>query len=179
MIDPVIQLTLRAGLATLFTAAAWHKLSDRTRFAASLRAYELLPRALLSPIARFLPALECCIAIGLLCAPSQAPAALASMALLTGYTGAIAVNLARGRREIDCGCFASALRVPLSSWLIARNLALIGASALAVMPIGARSLNWVDLFTVVAAVIMLSLLSAAAQRLAQSGPALLHSRGPR
>lgn len=179
MIDPVIELTLRVGLAILFAAAAWHKLSDRARFAASLRAYELLPRRVLSPVAWLLPALECAIALGLLHAPSREPAALASMALLTVYTGAIAANLARGRREIDCGCFASSARVPLSSWLIARNLILIGASALVVIPVRARSLIWVDLLTVVGAVITVSLLSTAAQRLAQTGPALLRLRGQR
>lgn len=179
MIDPAIELSLRIGLALLFAAAAWHKLSDRTRFAASLSAYELLPRRLLSPSAWLLPALECALSIGLLHAPTRAPAALASIALLAIYTGAIAVNLARGRRDIDCGCFATSAQVRLSPWLVARNLILIAASSLLVVPIGARAMIWVDLLTVAATVIALSLLWTATQRLAQTGPALLHLRGRR
>lgn len=179
MIDPVIELTLRAVLSLLFAAAAWHKVSDRTRFAASLDAYALLPPPLVLPISLLLPALECALAIGLLYAPTREPAAIASMALLTLYTGAIAANLARGRREIDCGCFASSARVPLTPWLIARNLVLIGAAALLVAPVRARAILWVDRFTVVAAVLVLWLLWAAAQRLAQTGPTLQRLGGRR
>ena len=73
---------------------------------------------------------------GLLHAPTRQPTAIASMTLLAIYTGAIASNLARGRREIDCGCFASSARVPLSPWLIARNLILIAAAALLVRRCG-------------------------------------------
>lgn len=179
MIDPVIALTVRAALALLFAAAAWHKVSDRTRFAASLDAYALLPARLVSPSTWLLPALECSLAIGLLYAPTRAPTAIASMALLAVYAGAIAVNLARGRREIDCGCFASSARVPLSPWLIARNLVLIAAAALLLAPVRARALVWVDPFTVLAAVLVLWLLSASAQRLAQTGPGLQRLGGLR
>jgi hypothetical protein len=179
MIDPVIELTVRAGLALLFATAAWHKVLDRARFAASLGAYALLPARLVSPSAWLLPALECSLAIGLLYAPTREPTAIASMALLAIYTGAIAVNLARGRREIDCGCFASSARVPLSPWLVVRNLILIAAAALLLVPVRARALVWVDPFTVVTAVVVLWLLSAAAQRLAQTGPALQRLGGQR
>ncbi|MGB3051488.1 MAG: MauE/DoxX family redox-associated membrane protein [Polyangiales bacterium] len=179
MIDPVIELTLLAALALLFAAAAWHKVSDQARFAASLQAYALLPTRLIAPSALLLPVLECACAVGLLYAPSREPAAIASMALLTIYTGAIATNLARGQREIDCGCFASSARVPLSPWLVARNLILIGAAALLVAPVRTRALVWVDQFTVVTAVLVLWLLSAAARRLAQTGPELRRLGGHR
>lgn len=179
MIDPVIELTLCAALALLFAAAAWHKVSDRSRFAASLDAYALLPSPLVAPSALLLAVLECALVVGLLHVPARQPAAIASMALLTLYTGAIAVNLARGRREIDCGCFISSARVPLSLWLVARNLVLIGAAGLLVAPVRPRPLVWVDWFTVVAAVLALWLLTAAAQLLAQTGPALQRFGGHR
>jgi len=38
--------------------------------------------------------------------------------LLALYTLAVVVNLARGRREIDCGCFGPAARQPLSAALV-------------------------------------------------------------
>lgn len=179
MIDPVIELTLRTAFALLFAAAAWHKVSNRTRFAASLDAYALLPARLVAPISLLLPALECALAIGLLHAPSREPAAIASMALLALYTGAIATNLARGRREMDCGCFASSARVPLTPWLVVRNLVLISAAALLVAPVRARSLVWVDQLSIATAVLVLWLLWSAALRLAQTGPALQRLGGPR
>ncbi|NNE18039.1 MAG: methylamine utilization protein MauE [Myxococcales bacterium] len=179
MIDPVIELTLRAILSLLFATAAWHKLSDRARFAASLEAYALLPAGLVSPISLLLPALECALAIGLVYAPSREPAAIASMALLTLYTGAIAANLWRGRRDIDCGCVASSARIPLSPWLVVRNLGLIGAAALLLAPMRIRALLWVDQLTVVTAVLVLCLLWGASQRLAQTGPALQRLGGRR
>lgn len=177
MIDPVIDITLRTCLALLIASAAWHKLSDRFRFAGTLRAYELLPPRLVSPVASLLPLIELSIAAGLLYPPSRELAALAAMSLLALYTGAIATNLLRGRHEIDCGCFASSRRAPLSRLLIVRNLVLLSAAALLLMPARSRTLLWVDLFTAAAAVLALSLLWAAAQRLAESGPALLRSRG--
>lgn len=172
MIDPVIELTLCAVLALLFAAAAWHKVSDRGRFTVSLGAYALLPAPLVAPSALLLPVLEGALAVGLLHVPTRQPAAVASMALLTLYTGAIAVNLARGRRQIDCGCFAPSARIPLSPWLVARNLVLIVAAGVLVAPVRARTMVWIDSFTVIAAVLALWLLAAAAQRLAQTGPAL-------
>lgn len=178
MTDPVVDITLRTCLALLIASAAWHKLSDRLRFAATLRAYELLPRWLVSPAASLLALLELSIAAGLLYPPSRELAALAAISLLALYTGAIATNLLRGRQQIDCGCFASSHSAPLSSLLIVRNLVLLSAAALLLMPVRSRALLWVDLCTVAAAVLTLSLLWAAVQHLAASGPALQSSKGP-
>jgi len=172
MIDPVIELSLRLALVLLFIVAAWHKVSDRFRFGATLRAYQLLPPWLLAPFAWLLPMAEASIALGLVVSSTRNAAAFGAGALLFVYAGAIAVNLARGRREIDCGCFASSARVPLSNWLVARNAILIVAVCVLVMPVRPRALVWVDALTIATAVITLSLLWAAGQRLANTGPAL-------
>ena len=179
MIDPAIELSVRLGLALLFAAAAWHKVSDRVRFVAAVRAYHLLPSWLVSPVARLLPLLEATIALGLAYTPTRQAAAFAAVPLLALYTLAIAVNLARGRREIDCGCFAASARVPLSNWLIVRNAILIGAACLLIMPIRTRTLVWIDALTVVTTLITLSLLWAAGRRLAHTGPALRQLGGAR
>ncbi|RLB44820.1 MAG: methylamine utilization protein MauE [Deltaproteobacteria bacterium] len=179
MIDPVIELSLCFALVLLFAAAAWHKVSDRMRFGAVVRAYNLLPSWLVAPATRLLPLLEASIAIGLLYPPTRRAAALAGVPLLVLYTTAISVNLARGRREIDCGCFAASARVPLSNWLVVRNAVLIGAACLLLMPVRARTLVWIDGLTVVTTLITLSLLWAAGQRLAQTGPALRQLGGAR
>jgi len=172
MIDPVIALSVALGLALLFLTAAWHKAVEHGRFGATLRAYGLLPSWLVSPASWFLPAAEAVIACGFVYPTTRQAAAFTAVPLLASYTAAIAVNLVRGRRDIDCGCFASSARVPLSSWLIVRNFALIGAACVLVVPVRTRSFLWIDVVTIVTAVISLALLWAAGQRLAHTGPTL-------
>jgi hypothetical protein len=172
MIDPVVELSICFGLALLFAAAAWHKVSDRARFGAVLRAYELLPSWLVGPATRLFPVLETSVAVTLLYPPTRHAAALAAVTLLVLYTLAISLNLARGRREIDCGCFAASSRVPLSNWLVVRNLVVIAAACTLLLPVWARALIWVDGLTVVSALITASVLWTAGQRLSQTGPLL-------
>ncbi len=172
MIDPVFELSVCFALALLFGAAAWHKVSDRVRFRAVVDAYDLLPSWLASPAARLLPALEASVAVALLYPPSRHAAAIVAVPLLSVYTAAIFVNIVRGRREIDCGCFTASSRVPLSNWLVLRNVVLIAAACILLLPIRGRTLVWVDGLTIATALITMSLLWAAGQRLAQTGPAL-------
>ena len=172
MMDPVVDIILRVALASLFAAAAWHKLSDSTRFRATLRAYQILPAWALSPVARILPVVEGLVALALPLSTTKSTASLAGACLLGVYSAAIGLNLLRGRREIDCGCFASSARVPLSATLLARNALLIVAALVASMPASPRTLVWADSFTIAAALLALALLWMATQRLAQTGPAL-------
>jgi hypothetical protein len=171
-IDLVIAWALRVGLALLFVGAAWHKLSDRARFEAAIRAYALLPTRASAPASWLLPAFEGAIALALLVPAWQRPATAAAAALLSLYTAAIAINLARGRRRIDCGCFSSRSATPISGTLVARNGALIGATCLLLLPVRMRPLVWVDALTLTTALVTLLLLWGAAQRLFRTGPAL-------
>jgi uncharacterized membrane protein YphA (DoxX/SURF4 family) len=147
MIDPVVSVSLRGLLALLFVVAGWHKLSDTERFAAMLRAYRLMPDSLARPLALGLPLAE--IVVGaLLVLPWTTAGAIGGGALLALYSLAISVNLMRGRRAIDCGCFGSASNVPLSGALLLRNAILIIAMGAAACPLSARRLVWLDAFTV-------------------------------
>ena len=66
---------------------------------------------------------------------TPATGSLMAALLLCLYTGAIAVNLGRGRTAIDCGCGGQA--TPLSGWLLTRNgLLLCLAWAAAALPSG-------------------------------------------
>jgi hypothetical protein len=172
MIDPVVELSICAGLALLFAVAAWHKASDQARFAGVLRAYEVLPSWLALPATRLVPMLEASIAMGLLYAPTRRAAALAAVTLLVAYTMAISLNLVRGRREIDCGCFAASSRVPLSNWLVLRNVVVIASACTLLLPVRARALIWVDGLTIAAALITAAVLWTVAQRLSHTGPLL-------
>jgi hypothetical protein len=164
MIDPVVSVSLRCVLALLFAAAAWHKVSDHARFASTLEAYQLLPTWLGKGVAKGLPMLEIAIAVSFL-SPVYRLVAIGGAVLLVVYSVAIAINLARGRRYIDCGCFGRAARVPLSETLLVRNVVLIAAAAAASLPVGARPLVWMDTFTAVAVVTVTTLLWGSIRRL--------------
>ncbi|MDH3199826.1 MAG: hypothetical protein OEM15_02930 [Myxococcales bacterium] len=166
MIDPVVSVSLRCVLALLFATAAWHKVSNRDRFASTLEAYRLLPTWLGKGVARGLPVLEIAIAVSLLL-PLYRPAALGAAVLLVLYSVAIAINLARGRRDIDCGCFGRAARVPLSETLLLRNAVFIAAAAAVHLPVGARPLLWMDGFTAVAVLTVTTLLWGSLRRLGE------------
>jgi uncharacterized membrane protein len=147
--DPALTWMLAVALLMLFLASAAMKFADLSRFAAALENYRLLPPALVAPAAWMIPALEAVAALGLL-VPARRPAAcLLIAALLTIFTAAIAINLARGRREIDCGCFGAALSQTLSGWLIARNVILLAAAAAVALPAPLRTLEAVDFVTIV------------------------------
>src|SRR5262249_4609965 len=69
--------------------------------------------------------------------------------LLAIFTGAIMLNLARGRREIDCGCFGPMMRQRLSGWLVVRNIALAMMVATANANPELRTLLPLDYVTIV------------------------------
>lgn len=172
MIDPVLAITIRLLLALLFAAAAWHKHSDRLRFVGTVRAYRLLPEFWLTPAAWFFPVIEIGIALGLLYSPATDAAVFATLALLSIYSFAIWQNLTPDGRQIDCGCFATSATVPLSGWLIARNVLLMLSACVLLMPERARSLIWIDGLTIAATVFAAGAIWMAAQGLAGTGPAL-------
>lgn len=179
-VDPVIAATLRCLLALLFAGAVWHKLADLTAFRIVLYDYRVLPPALVTPVTALVVATEVALAAALPWAGAAPTAPWIAMALLAVYAVAIAVNLARGRRTLECGCAPSAYRQPLSEWLLLRNAALIGAAALTLLPASPRAWVGLDWLTVAGAVATGAMTWAAAQRLlalATSGPTVPRMRG--
>jgi hypothetical protein len=67
------------------------------------------------------------------------------------------INLARGRTEIDCGCFKSGFSQTISGWLVGRKLLLAAGAALLWLPAGGRTIGNFDVFLVIAASLMLFL----------------------
>jgi hypothetical protein len=165
-VDPAIHWILRAGLAALLATAAFHKAARPGVFLQTLRDYQVLPHAWVPAAVPMIVALEASVAVTLLWPALAQTAAIACGVLLGVYSAAIATNLARGRRFIDCGCLGKGARQPLSGWLLARNGALIFASALAALPMSHRSLTWVDGFSIVGGLCVLSLLFQATNGLA-------------
>jgi hypothetical protein len=174
--DPAFQLVVRASLALLFAVSLRHKLADLDAFRRVLWAYELLPERSVARAGTAVAAGELGLVIALLAAPA-AWAAFLALVVLAIYTTAIAVNLARGRRDIDCGCGGPESYQRLGPVLLLRNglLALVAATLLAT-PV-ARPLGVVDLVTVTLAVASLALLWSAAEALLVAERSLQVLRG--
>jgi uncharacterized membrane protein YphA (DoxX/SURF4 family) len=120
----IAAVIIRLLLSVIFFRAAWHKFNDRSRFQSELAAYQLLPSPLLPAIIPMLVALELATALLLLQLSSHAGLLLGA-ALLLIYASAMAINLQKGRTNIDCGCGGPlAARKTISWLLVLRNLAL-------------------------------------------------------
>lgn len=169
--DPVVAAILRGGLGVVLLTASAHKLRDIPAFRAAVAEYRLLPEAVAGLAAVLLVLVEVGAALALLVPIDARPAAALAAALLALYTSAIAINLARGRRDLDCGCAGPARRQPIGGALVARNLVLLAAALACALPIGPRALGWVDVATVVVAVATLALLYSAVEQLLATGPA--------
>jgi hypothetical protein len=174
--DPAIDATVTTALALLFLVAASHKLRDPTRFRATFAEYRLVPPALAGPTAALLVLVEVAVAGALAVPALRVPGRVAAAGLLVVYAGAVAVNLGRGRRDLDCGCAGPAARQPISGWLVARNGVLAAVALTGLAPAGARPLVWVDAVTVVATTAALAALYAALDRLLANRPAFARLR---
>jgi hypothetical protein len=170
-LDPALALALRAGIALLLGSSSLAKLRDLRGFADAVAGYRLLPAALARPAAFAFAAAELGLAAGLWVPSLRAASALGAAGLLALYGLAIAVNLARGRREIDCGCGGPFGRQPLSEALVLRNALLAAAALACALPETARPLGWLDAWTVAAFVTSAALLYLAAGLLLASAEA--------
>lgn len=165
MLDPAIGLTVAGCFALLFASAALHKLRDVAHFMEALRAYRLLPETAVRLTGVALPVLELAIAIALLLAAARNAAALMGVALLLGYAAAIGVNLARGRRDLACGCGGAQDARPIAPWMVVRNLLLGLVLACVLVPWKPRTLLATDALTVAAGLAVAALLYASLDRL--------------
>ena len=165
-LDPVIGEIARGSFALLFGVACAHKLRGRSAFLETLTHYRILSKSFVAPASLLLPILEGLIAVGLLIEPAREPASLVGAALLAAYAGAMALNLLRGRRQLDCGCLGPRGGGVVSAAFVARNMlmALILA-AVAGIPWSGRPMDWLDVCTTLFAVAVIALLYPAASGL--------------
>ena len=119
-------LIVRLLLAAVFATAAVAKAAGGRKTPEALRAFGV-PRWLVRPVAVVLPAAELGVAAALLPAGSTRYAAIAAAGLLAGFTGAVAYQLARGRRP-DCNCFGGLQAAPIGKGTLARNAVLIAGA---------------------------------------------------
>jgi hypothetical protein len=151
MIDPLLNQAVAAAFALLWWLTAWHKLSARVEFRAALLDYRLLPPGLVPLAAWLIPVGEALLGLAWVTGPASVAGPL-SAALLGVYALAIAINLGRGRVHMGCGCgFGSAAGkdLPMSWWLVARNVVLGALALTGALPVADRSLGLVDGLTLI------------------------------
>ena len=172
MIHPIVAVSCSLVLAVILFTGASHKLRAPHRFARQIEDYALLSGAAISLVARALPVVEVLIAVALLVPGLRIWGAASAGLLLAIYSGAIAINLWRGRRDIDCGCSGPELERPLSAALLARNGVLIVMAVLAGLPTGAVALHGFGLFLIGASVAAVLILYTATEGLLTNQPRL-------
>lgn len=116
----------------MFLVAGLSKRRSGDDFARILASYDLLPQALIAPVAKALPVFE--IMMGLLLLTTYfPPAAIAGGGLLLLFGGAIAVNLLRGRTSLECGC--SMAKGATIGWNMVVNNVALAALLFATVPL--------------------------------------------
>lgn len=117
-------LAIRTLTSLVFLTAAYGKLRHGAPFQGVVANYRLLPEAMVAPAAYLIPPVEVLLGVTLLLGLAYPWPELSAAGLLLLFALAMGINLRRGRRHIDCGCFQSALKQTLSWTLVMRNLVL-------------------------------------------------------
>ncbi|HVM16698.1 MAG TPA: MauE/DoxX family redox-associated membrane protein [Gaiellaceae bacterium] len=108
-------------LAFVLILASIPKLAAQQEFARAVENYGLVPRFLVRPFSRTLPAFELLAGSALLAGVAIAAVSVAVTGMLLIFATAITWNLLHGRK-IECGCAGSALPRVISWHLVARDL---------------------------------------------------------
>ncbi|HEY0474977.1 MAG TPA: MauE/DoxX family redox-associated membrane protein [Kribbella sp.] len=101
---PWVSLVARLVLGSVMLVAGAIKVGDPVSATQAVRAYELLPSALDSPVGLILPFLEIAIGLLLIVGFGVRPAALAAGVFMVVFIAAVSSAWVRGL-AIDCGCF--------------------------------------------------------------------------
>ncbi|OXS58166.1 methylamine utilization protein MauE [Bacillus sp. V-88] len=120
-----IKIILCTTFGYIFLSSAFDKILNIQNHYLSITAYKILPTKLSYPFAVFDIVLEASIALSLIFGFYLKVSLLSAALLLGMYTVAVAINLFRGRTEIDCGCGGVVGTHKISIKLIMRNLSFI------------------------------------------------------
>ena len=121
MLLSVVIALLLLGFSYMFVVGGLAKYRTPLHFEQVLADYAILPASLNKLVAKVLPIIEIAVGLALLISPARELALIGAAALLLTYTGAMTINLIRGRRDIDCGCSGPGQEQLLSGWLLLRN----------------------------------------------------------
>lgn len=97
---------IAAAVGGVLLLAGVPKVRDREGLLRVVRGYRLLPAPLERLVAATLPSVEIALGVALIAGFAPRIAAAVAAVLFAGFCVGLTVNLLRGRRELDCGCFA-------------------------------------------------------------------------
>lgn len=133
-LNGLLQQSLALMIALIYGTAAVSKVMAWQELPGVVGNFRILPAALVPAFSVALPIIEALIAAALLIDATRHIAACAAALLFMIFAAALAVNLRRGRLQIDCGCFRSDLKQPISLALVLRNLLLAVCALLVAAP---------------------------------------------
>ncbi len=123
---------VRAYLAIILTLAALAKFVHREHFVKAIASYKLLPLPLIVPFSYAVPLTEFALAVCVGSGSLVPSAEITTACLVSVFTGAVLIRLARGERGKPCGC-GLGRNVRLGLDIVLRNIFLI---ALAIAAVG-------------------------------------------
>ena len=131
---------LRWTLGLIFLYAGIVKLRAPQDFADSIASFQMLPAAVINPLALSLPCFELLTAVMLLLGWHPRAAALAVWVMTTVFAAAMLTALLRGL-NVDCGCFGGGIPSRLKTWTsLSRDQQEIAASAILYLKTAASEL---------------------------------------
>jgi hypothetical protein len=123
----LLLLGIRLFLGLVFLTSSLPKLAAPADFRRALRNYQLLPLRLVRPVATWLPRAELALALALLVGIATPLTATLAAAALLVFSGAVVINLARGRK-IECGCFSGSSPREITWRLVLQDVILAGSA---------------------------------------------------
>jgi uncharacterized membrane protein YphA (DoxX/SURF4 family) len=99
-----VVLVLRLAIGAIFLVAGVSKVGHAAEFAAQIAGFQLLPQAVIAPMALVLPFLEILLGGYLVVGLFTRASAWVAVALLFAFDAAIASAVVRGM-SVSCGCF--------------------------------------------------------------------------
>ena len=127
----VAAVVFRFGLAVVFLLSGLAKLPLRAEFVEAVKNYKLVPDRVGEVIGKVLPPVELAAGALLALGLGVRPVAALLGLFLLAFSGAVAINLLRGR-TIDCGCFGPVGPRRITWLTVARNVILIAAAGVVV-----------------------------------------------
>jgi uncharacterized membrane protein YphA (DoxX/SURF4 family) len=129
---PVVVRCAQLVVGVLLGGAALGKLGDIPAFARDIHNFRIVPVAGENLIAIVLPWIELTTALSLVLGVRARAGALVAACVVTVFTAAVALALARGL-NVECGCFGVASAARVGGAKLAQNLAILAVAGIALV----------------------------------------------
>ena len=126
MLPLLVHVFLRLFLGSLVFCSGITKVFQPQRAVQAVREYQIVPAALQNRVSATILAgglwmSELLAGLGLISGILLFPAALLTICLFIVFSGAMGINLARGRQDLSCHCGGALGDHRISWWLVGRN----------------------------------------------------------